>query len=54
MTLRLWTCADHHAAFRCGGWAWVRAEGTELAAQNELLDGVGDAVAQDALPTEPA
>lgn len=33
MSLRLWTCADHHTAFRCGGWAWVRADGAELAGQ---------------------
>lgn len=33
MTLRLWTAADHHTAFRCGGWAWVRADGAELAGQ---------------------
>lgn len=33
MSLRLWIAADHHAAFRCGGWAWVRAEGGDLAGQ---------------------
>jgi hypothetical protein len=21
--VRLWICADHHTAFRCGGWAYV-------------------------------
>lgn len=25
--IRLWTCAAHHSAFRCGGWATVRAIG---------------------------
>jgi len=24
---RIWARASHHAAFRCGGWAWVRDEG---------------------------
>lgn len=33
MSLRLWTCADYHTAFRVGGWAWVRADGAELAGQ---------------------
>lgn len=33
MTLRLWIADDHHAAFRCGGWAWVRAAGAELSGQ---------------------
>jgi hypothetical protein len=33
MTLRLWLAFDHHAAFRCGGWAWVRADGAELCGQ---------------------
>ena len=23
--IQIWTCASHHTAFRCGGWAWVRA-----------------------------
>jgi ribonuclease HI len=23
--IRIWTCAAHHPAFRCGGWAFVRA-----------------------------
>ena len=25
--LRIWARASHHAAFRCGGWAWVRDDG---------------------------
>lgn len=33
MSLRLWTAADHHPAFRVGGWAWLRADGAELAGQ---------------------
>ena len=24
---RIWARASHHAAFRCGGWAWVRDDG---------------------------
>jgi hypothetical protein len=31
MTLRIWTAACHHAAFRCGGWAYVREGAPELA-----------------------
>jgi hypothetical protein len=23
--IQIWTCADHHAAFLCGGWAYVRS-----------------------------
>lgn len=58
MSLRLWTCADHHTAFRCGGWAWVRADGAELTGQaggtrnttagRNLLEGLSAALA--ALP----
>ena len=22
--IQIWTCATHHTAFRCGGWAYVR------------------------------
>lgn len=28
--LRIWVAADHHAAFRCGGWAFVREAGGGL------------------------
>jgi hypothetical protein len=28
--IRIWTCASHHPAFRCGGWASIRANGGEL------------------------
>jgi hypothetical protein len=31
--LRLWLEISHHAAFRVGGWAWVRADGIERAGQ---------------------
>lgn len=24
--IRIWARSNHHAAFRCGGWAWVRAD----------------------------
>ncbi len=30
MTLRLWIAADHHTAFRVGGWAWVRDAAGEV------------------------
>jgi ribonuclease HI len=26
-SLRIWARSSHHAAFRCGGWAWVRQDG---------------------------
>jgi hypothetical protein len=29
--VRIWLVADHHAAFRCGGWAYVRQAGGALA-----------------------
>ncbi len=29
-SLRIWFSADHHTAFRCGGWAWVRDSVGEL------------------------
>lgn len=32
-THRLWTRAAHHAAFKCGGWAWVRLVAGERAGQ---------------------
>ncbi len=25
--IRIWARANHHTAFRCGGWAWVRDDG---------------------------
>jgi len=25
--IRIWARSSHHAAFRCGGWAWVRDDG---------------------------
>lgn len=28
--IRIWVEISHHAAFRCGGWAFVRAEGRAL------------------------
>jgi len=28
--IRIWTAASHHAAFRCGGWAFVREAGGAL------------------------
>lgn len=31
--LRLWIAADHHTAFRCGGWAWLREDGGERSGQ---------------------
>jgi hypothetical protein len=31
--IRLWIAADHHAAFRCGGWARLRQAGGDLAGQ---------------------
>lgn len=62
MSLRLWTAADHHTAFRCGGWAWVRSDGAELAGQaggarnttagRNLLEGLAAGLA--ALPAEGA
>jgi ribonuclease HI len=30
-TIRIWIEVSHHAAFRSGGWAFVRAEGRALA-----------------------
>lgn len=33
MTHRLWIAADHHTAFRCGGWAWLRQVNGELSGQ---------------------
>ena len=30
MTVKIWTAACHHAAFRCGGWAYVREGAPEL------------------------
>ena len=24
--IRIWARSNHHTAFRCGGWAWVRAD----------------------------
>ena len=30
-TIRIWTSAAHHPAFRCGGWAWVRSGAGPLA-----------------------
>ena len=29
-TIRIWTCADYHVAFQCGGWASVRAGAGEV------------------------
>lgn len=29
-TVRIWTAASHHSAFRCGGWAFVREAGGGL------------------------
>jgi hypothetical protein len=31
MTVNIWTAAAYHAAFRCGGWAYVREGAPELA-----------------------
>jgi hypothetical protein len=31
MTVKIWTAAVYHAAFRCGGWAYVREGAPELA-----------------------
>jgi hypothetical protein len=31
MIVNIWTAAAHHAAFRCGGWAYVREGAPELA-----------------------
>lgn len=28
--IRIWTCADHHGAFLCGGWAYVRLVAGQL------------------------
>jgi hypothetical protein len=30
MTVNIWVAAAHHAAFRCGGWAYVREGAPEL------------------------
>jgi hypothetical protein len=30
MTVTVWTAATYHAAFRCGGWAYVREGAPEL------------------------
>jgi hypothetical protein len=30
MSVRVWTAASYHAAFRCGGWAYVREGRPEL------------------------
>ena len=29
-TINLWLESDHHTAFRCGGWAWVLADGAAV------------------------
>ena len=31
--IRIWLEISHHAAFRVGGWAWVRADGASLTGQ---------------------
>lgn len=31
--LRIWLEISHHAAFRIGGWAWVRADGASVSGQ---------------------
>lgn len=33
MSQRIWIQTSHHAAFKCGGWAYVRAAGREVAGQ---------------------
>ena len=33
MSQRIWIQTSHHAAFKCGGWAFVRAAGREVAGQ---------------------
>jgi len=58
--IRIWLVADHHSAFLCGGWAYVRQAGGQLsgaaggerrtsAARSELA---GLAVALADLPAE--
>src|SRR5690349_12523802 len=33
MSQRIWIQTSHHTAFKCGGWAYVRAAGREVAGQ---------------------
>jgi hypothetical protein len=58
-SIRIWTCADHHAAFLCGGWAYVRvvggqvsgAAGGERATTSHRMALAGLAAALGELPT---
>jgi hypothetical protein len=58
MTVRIWTAAAYHAAFRCGGWAYVREGAPELAGaaggdRNTTLETMAFAGLAAALKTLP-
>jgi hypothetical protein len=58
-TIRIWVETSHHAAFRCGGWAFVRKDADGLSgaaggdrsitAERAVLAGLGEAL--KGLPT---
>jgi len=58
MTVKIWTAAVYHAAFRCGGWAYVREGAPELAGaaggdRNTTLEQMAFAGLAAALKTLP-
>jgi hypothetical protein len=58
MTLNIWTAAAYHAAFRCGGWAYVREGAPELSGaaggdRNTTLEQMAFAGLAAALKTLP-
>jgi len=58
MTVNIWTAAAYHAAFRCGGWAYVREGAPELAGaaggdRNTTLEQMAFAGLAAALKTLP-
>jgi hypothetical protein len=58
MTVKIWIAAVHHAAFRCGGWAYVREGAPELAGaaggdRNTTLEQMAFAGLAAALKTLP-
>jgi len=58
MTVNIWTAAAYHAAFRCGGWAYVRESAPELAGaaggdRNTTLEQMAFAGLAAALKTLP-
>jgi hypothetical protein len=58
MTVNIWTAAVYHAAFRCGGWAYVREGAPELAGaaggdRNTTLEQMAFAALAASLKTLP-